>query len=121
MSLKDALQGCWEILDGVHDDLPVEAIYFSGSSRNAFRLSRCGPHLLLVGRGYHPIEKGGDMPRDLQTCRTPLDVLNYEIVQEQASALGRTGRALEAALAKDLPASAQQARCILVLEASHAL
>jgi hypothetical protein len=31
----------------------------------------------------------------------PIDVLNYEIVQEQASALGRLGRGLEAAL-KDL-------------------
>jgi hypothetical protein len=31
--------------------------------------------------------------------RTPVDVLNYEIVQEQAAALGRLGRALEAALA----------------------
>lgn len=72
------------------------------------------------------------MPRDLQTHRTPLDVLNYEIVQEQASALGRMGRALEAALAKlpefdalhppaDVPVSAQQARRILVLEAGHAL
>lgn len=72
------------------------------------------------------------MPRDSQTHRTPLDVLNYEIVQEQASALGRMGRALEAALAKlpefdalhppaDVPASAQQARRILVLEAGHAL
>jgi hypothetical protein len=71
------------------------------------------------------------MPRDLQTHRTPL-VLNYEIVQEQASALGRMGRALEAALAKlrefdalhppaDVPASAQQARRILVLEAGQAL
>jgi hypothetical protein len=28
----------------------------------------------------------------------PVDVLNYEIVQEQASALGRLGRSLEAAL-----------------------
>jgi len=33
--------------------------------------------------------------------RAPVDVLNYEIVQEQASALGRLGRGLEAAL-KDL-------------------
>jgi hypothetical protein len=31
---------------------------------------------------------------------TPLDVLEYELVQEQAAALGRMGRALEAALAK---------------------
>jgi hypothetical protein len=72
------------------------------------------------------------MPRDSQPYRTPFDVLNYEIVQEQASALGRMGRALEAALAKlrefdalhppaDVPASAQQERRILVLEAGHAL
>jgi hypothetical protein len=33
--------------------------------------------------------------------RAPIDVLHYEIVQEQASALGRLGRGLEAAL-KDL-------------------
>jgi hypothetical protein len=31
--------------------------------------------------------------------RAPVDVLNYEIVQEQAAALGRLGRSLEAALA----------------------
>jgi hypothetical protein len=30
--------------------------------------------------------------------RAPVDVLNYEIVQEQAAAVGRLGRALEAAL-----------------------
>jgi RNA polymerase sigma factor (sigma-70 family) len=30
VSLRDALQGCREILDGVHDDLPVEAFYFTG-------------------------------------------------------------------------------------------
>lgn len=30
VSLKDALQGCREILDGLHDDLPVEAFYFTG-------------------------------------------------------------------------------------------
>jgi len=33
--------------------------------------------------------------------RAPVDALNYEILQEQASALGRLGRGLEAAL-KDL-------------------
>jgi hypothetical protein len=32
--------------------------------------------------------------------QTPLDVLEYELVQEQAAALGRMGRALEAALDK---------------------
>jgi F-type H+-transporting ATPase subunit beta len=30
VSLKDSLQGCQEILDGIHDDLPVEAFYFKG-------------------------------------------------------------------------------------------
>ena len=72
------------------------------------------------------------MPRDFQPHRTPFDVLNYEIVQEQASALGRMGRALEAALAKlqefdalhlsaDKSASAQHTRRILVSEAGNAL
>ena len=72
------------------------------------------------------------MSRDFQLHRTPVDVLNYEIVQEQAAALGRMGRALEAALARlrefdaahpraSAPASAQQARRILVREAGHAL
>ena len=72
------------------------------------------------------------MPRDLRLHRTPVDVLNYEIVQEQAAALGRMGRALEAALARlrefdaahpraGEPASARQARRTLVMEAGHAL
>jgi hypothetical protein len=72
------------------------------------------------------------MARDFPLHRTPFDVLNYEIVQEQAAALGRMGRALEAALAKlrefdaaqphaDAPASAQEARRTLVMEAGHAL
>src|ERR1700747_1872961 len=72
------------------------------------------------------------MPHDLQIHRTPFNVLNYEIVQEQAAALGRMGRALEAALAKlrefdaehpraGTTASAQQARRTLVTEAGRAL
>jgi len=72
------------------------------------------------------------MPRDFPLHRTPVDVLNYEIVQEQAAALGRMGRALEAALAKlrefdaayphaGTPASAQGGRRTLVMEAGHAL
>jgi hypothetical protein len=72
------------------------------------------------------------MSRDIRLQRTPLDVLEYEIVQEQAAALGRMGRALEAALAKlrefdaahpraGAPASAQQARRTLVMEAGYAL
>jgi hypothetical protein len=34
-----------------------------------------------------------------QGIKTPVEILGYEIVQEQASALGRLGRGLEAALA----------------------
>jgi hypothetical protein len=67
------------------------------------------------------------MSRDFTRHRTPLDVLDYEIVQERAAALGRMGRALEASLAKlrefdaanpraGAPAAAQQARRTLVIE-----
>jgi RNA polymerase sigma factor (sigma-70 family) len=31
VSLQDALQGCAEILDGLHDDLPAKAFYFDGT------------------------------------------------------------------------------------------
>jgi hypothetical protein len=70
------------------------------------------------------------MSRDLRLHRTPADVLDYEIVQEQAAALGRMGRALEAALARlaefdaahaSAPTSVRQARRALVMEAGHAL
>ncbi|KRR28424.1 DUF6665 family protein [Bradyrhizobium retamae] len=72
------------------------------------------------------------MSRDFRLDRTAVDVLNYEIAQDQAVALGRMGRALEAALARlrefdathprsGAPASAQQARRLLVTEAGHAL
>ena len=72
------------------------------------------------------------MSRDLRLHRTPADVLDYEIVQEQAAALGRMGRALEAALARlaefdaahsraGAPTSVRQARRSLVIEAGHAL
>ena len=72
------------------------------------------------------------MPSDSRAQRTPFDVLNYEIVEEQAAALGRMGRALEAALARlrefdaaqpraGAPASAQQARRTLVTQAGYAL
>ncbi|WFU76912.1 MULTISPECIES: DUF6665 family protein [unclassified Bradyrhizobium] len=68
------------------------------------------------------------MSRDL---RPPVDILHYEIVQEQASALGRMGRTLEQALTRlrefdaahalaETPAS-QPARRKLVAEAGHAL
>jgi hypothetical protein len=36
----------------------------------------------------------------LRGIKTPVETLDYEIVQEQASALGRMGRSLEAALAE---------------------
>ena len=72
------------------------------------------------------------MSHDFRLHRTPLDVLDYEIVQEQAAAFGRMGRALEAALAKlrefdaahsraGAPVSTEQARRTLVIEAGHAL
>lgn len=72
------------------------------------------------------------MSRDFVLQRTAVDVLDYEIVQEQASALGRMGRALEAALARlrefdaahprsGALASARQARRTLVRQAGHAL
>jgi uncharacterized protein DUF6665 len=72
------------------------------------------------------------MSREFRLDRTPVDVLSYEIVQEQAVALGRMGRALEDAIARlrefdathprsGAPASAQQARRTLVVEAGHAL
>jgi hypothetical protein len=68
----------------------------------------------------------------LDRFNTPAALLDYEIVQEQASALGRLGRALEAALTKlrefdavHPPSSAkpaeQQARRTLVAEAGYAL
>lgn len=69
------------------------------------------------------------MSRDL---RPPVDILHYEIVQEQASALGRMGRALEQALAElrafdaahvhpEIQASMQPARRKLVMAAGQAL
>jgi hypothetical protein len=72
------------------------------------------------------------MSRDFGLQRTPVDVLDYEVAQEQAVALGRMGRALENALARlrefdaadprsGGPASAQQARRTLVADAGHAL
>jgi hypothetical protein len=72
------------------------------------------------------------MSRNFHLPRAPVDVLDYEIAQEQAAALGRMGRALEAALAglrefdaahprSDTPAPTRQARRALVTEAGHAL
>ena len=68
----------------------------------------------------------------LDRFNTPAALLDYEIVQEQASALGRLGRALETALTKlrDFDAvhppsqtspAEQQARHALVAEAGYAL
>jgi hypothetical protein len=57
---------------------------------------------------------------------TPIVALDYEIVQEQANALGRLGRALEAALGAlsdydSAHAQRDAARAPLVQAASHAL
>ena len=71
------------------------------------------------------------MSRDFILPRTGVDVLDYEFVQEQASALGRMGRALEDALAalrefdaahphSDAP-GAREGRHALVAKAGHAL
>lgn len=72
------------------------------------------------------------MARDFILHRTPLDVLDYEVVQEQASALGRMGRSLEDALAAlrefdavhpraEATASPHGERRTLVAKAGHAL
>ena len=72
------------------------------------------------------------MSRAVRPDRAPVVVLDYEIAQEQAAALGRIGRALEEALARlrefdaaharsGAPASARRARYTLVMEAGHAL
>jgi hypothetical protein len=72
------------------------------------------------------------MSSDFRLHRIPVNVLDHEIAQEQAAALGRMGRGLEAALAKlrefdsahpraGAPMSAQQARRTLVMEAGYAL
>jgi hypothetical protein len=68
----------------------------------------------------------------LKPFNTPVEVLNYEIVQEQAAALGRLGRGLEQALAEllafdaahpppDAAPEQQQVRRALVSAAGHAL
>jgi len=74
------------------------------------------------------------MPRNprLDRFNTPAELLDYEIVQEQAFALGRLGRSLEAALAAlrafddahppaRNPPGERQERRALVDEAGHAL
>ena len=72
------------------------------------------------------------MSRDFRLHHAPVDILDYEIAQEKAVALGRMGRALEEVLARlrefdaahprlDAPASMQQARRALLMEAGHAL
>jgi hypothetical protein len=62
---------------------------------------------------------------------SPLDLIDTEIIQEQASALGRLGRGLEAALQTlgdfdaehvgSSPDSDTKRRAVLVAEAGHAL
>jgi hypothetical protein len=72
----------------------------------------------------------GDMtlrpPSPSSSSRTGVAALDYEIAQEQASALGRTGRALEAALAAlaeydRAQGERSQTRTKLVQDASEAL
>jgi hypothetical protein len=73
-----------------------------------------------------------EMSRDFIRHRTGVDFLDYELAQEQASALGRIGRALEDALAalrefdaihphSDTPEAAREGRNTLVAKAGHAL
>jgi hypothetical protein len=74
----------------------------------------------------------------LKPFKTPVEALDYEIVQEQAAALGRLGRGLERALAElqefdaaclradaaagaDTAPEQRQARRVLVSAAGHAL
>jgi hypothetical protein len=62
----------------------------------------------------------------LHRLASPATALDYEIAQEMASALGRLGRALEAALAalREHDASGSEpdeARAVVVHSASHAL
>jgi hypothetical protein len=72
------------------------------------------------------------MSRDFIRHRTGVAFLDYELAQEQASALGRIGRALEDALAalrefdaahphSDAPEAAREGRHALVAKAGHAL
>jgi len=91
---------------------------------------RCAP----TPTGVMQVGARTAMPRNphLDRFNTPADLLDYEIIQEQASALGRLGRGLEAALAKlsefdaahprseNSPAE-RQARRALVAEAGNAL
>jgi hypothetical protein len=74
----------------------------------------------------------GDAMPPFHRSRAPIDALNYEIVQEQAAALGRLGRGLEAALKElrefdaahpqwDASCEGRQARRMLLTAASHAL
>jgi hypothetical protein len=61
-------------------------------------------------------------PPRLGSKATPVTALDYEIAQEQANALGRLGRALEAALAALAAHPERDAeRAGLVREASYAL
>jgi hypothetical protein len=51
-------------------------------------------------RIYEPKPQGETAMPPFRGIKTPVEILHYEIVQEQASALGRLGRGLEAALAE---------------------
>ena len=40
MALRDALEGCRQILDGKHDELPEDAFYFVGTIEQAVAKGR---------------------------------------------------------------------------------
>src|SRR5262245_38925549 len=96
----------------------------------------CGLFATLDRRSL-PVDDGDPTPADRPMPRreiqpSGLDLLNYELAQEKASALGRLGGALESALEalarfdagdqRDTPpAEGRQLRTSLVAEASNAL
>ena len=43
VSLADALRGCREILDGIHDDVPEQAFYFTGTIADVRRAASTAP------------------------------------------------------------------------------
>jgi RNA polymerase sigma factor (sigma-70 family) len=50
VTLTDALQGCPEILDGVHDDVPEQAFYFTGSIANVLVAAQSPPRTTPTDR-----------------------------------------------------------------------
>ena len=48
VSVEDALRGCREILDGVHDSLPENAFYFTGGIDDVVRRAASGERAGLL-------------------------------------------------------------------------